>query len=253
MDRRGARPQAPETPGRRHHRRKHHSRPPLPRFERYPCQQLRRLREEAAFERCHYPPSPPSGKKRQGTGGPCQTRQLSHPRRRRATKTGDLPQRIPERYSGRLRSSVLEPARRNSHHRHARPPKILRRGKEKRRASPHFLAVINADKDPKGLIRMGHERVLRARFADAQFFWQSDQKCRLADYLPKLERVTYESRLGSYRDKVERIRAIARWLTEQWFNLGMLLAHVAEADRAAELAKCDLATEMVRELDRKSV
>jgi glycyl-tRNA synthetase beta chain len=113
--------------------------------------------------------------------------------------------------------------------------------------APHFLAVINLDKDSKGLIRAGHERVLRARFADAQFFWQADQKCRLADYLPKLERVTYESRLGSYRDKVERIRAIARWLTEQWFNLGMLLAHVAEADRAAELAKCDLATEMVRE------
>ena len=113
--------------------------------------------------------------------------------------------------------------------------------------APHFLAVINVDKDSKGLIRAGHERVLRARFADAQFFWQADQKCRLADYLPKLERVTYESRLGSYREKVERIRAIARWLTEQWFNLGMLLAHVAEADRAAELAKCDLATEMVRE------
>jgi glycyl-tRNA synthetase beta chain len=113
--------------------------------------------------------------------------------------------------------------------------------------APHFLAVINIAKDSKGLIRAGHERVLRARFADAQFFWQSDQKCRLADYLPKLERVTYESRLGSYRDKVERVRAIARWLTEQWFNLGMLQAHVAEADRAAELAKCDLATEMVRE------
>lgn len=111
----------------------------------------------------------------------------------------------------------------------------------------HFLAVINVDKDSKGLIRAGHERVLRARFADAQFFWQSDQKCRLADYLPKLERVTYESRLGSYRDKVERVRAIARWFTEQWFNLGMLQAHVAEADHAAELAKCDLATEMVRE------
>ncbi len=113
--------------------------------------------------------------------------------------------------------------------------------------APHFLAVINVDKDSKGLIRAGHERVLRARFADAQFFWQADQRCRLADYLPKLERVTYESRLGSYRDKVERIRANARWFTEQWFNLGMLLAHVAEADRAAELAKCDLATEMVRE------
>jgi glycyl-tRNA synthetase beta chain len=113
--------------------------------------------------------------------------------------------------------------------------------------APHFLAVINIAKDSKGLVRAGHERVLRARFADARFFWESDQKCRLADYLPKLERVTYESRLGSYRDKVERVRTIARWLTEQWFNLGMLQAHVAEADRAAELAKCDLATEMVRE------
>src|SRR5713226_6793616 len=117
---------------------------------------------------------------------------------------------------------------------------------------PHFLAVINVDKDSKGLIRAGHERVLRARFADAQFFWQADQKCRLADYLPKLERVTYESRLGSYGDKVERIRTIARWFTEQWFNLGMVHAHVAEADRAAELAKCDLATEMVREFPERS-
>src|SRR6202022_4494963 len=113
--------------------------------------------------------------------------------------------------------------------------------------APAFLAVINLAKDPKGLVRAGHERVLRARFADAEFFWAADQKCRLADYLPKLEKITYESRLGSYRDKVERIRAIARWLTEQWFNLGMMQAHVADADRAAELAKCDLATEMVRE------
>ena len=113
--------------------------------------------------------------------------------------------------------------------------------------APHFLAVINLNKDPKGHIRAGHERVLRARFADAQFFWQADQKCRLADYLPKLERVTYESRLGSYRDKVERVRSIARWLAEQWFNLGISQAHVSDADRAAELAKCDLATEMVRE------
>jgi len=113
--------------------------------------------------------------------------------------------------------------------------------------APHFLAVINLAKDPKGLVRAGHERVLRARFVDAQFFWQADQKCRLADYLPKLERVTYESRLGSYRDKVERIRAGARWLAEQWYNLGLTNAHVSDADRAAELAKCDLVTEMVRE------
>jgi glycyl-tRNA synthetase beta chain len=111
----------------------------------------------------------------------------------------------------------------------------------------NFLAVINLVKDPKGLVRAGHERVLRARFADAQFFWKSDQKCRLADYLPKLAKVTYESRLGSYADKVERVRSIARWLMEQWYNLGIPQAHIADADRAAELAKCDLATEMVRE------
>lgn len=119
--------------------------------------------------------------------------------------------------------------------------------KKEGQVAPRFLAVINLPKDPKGLVRAGHEKVLRARLADAQFFWESDQKCRLADYLPKLERVTYESRLGSYRDRVERVRAIARWLSEQWFNAGLLQAHVAEADRAAELCKCDLATEMVRE------
>jgi glycyl-tRNA synthetase beta chain len=113
--------------------------------------------------------------------------------------------------------------------------------------APQFLAVINLMKDSKGLVRAGHERVLRARFADAQFFWTADQKCRLADYLPKLAKVTYESRLGSYADKVERVRSIVRWLMEQWFNLGIAQAHVADADRAAELAKCDLATEMVRE------
>jgi glycyl-tRNA synthetase beta chain len=114
--------------------------------------------------------------------------------------------------------------------------------------APHFLAVINLAKDGKGVVRAGHERVLRARFADAQFFWHADQKCRLADYLPKLDKVTYESRLGSYRDKVERVRAIARWLAEDWSNRGIAQAHVLDVDRAAELSKCDLATDMVREL-----
>ena len=113
--------------------------------------------------------------------------------------------------------------------------------------APNFLAVINLNKDSKGLVRAGHERVLRARFADAQFFWEADQKCRLADYLPKLAHVTYERRLGSYFDKVERMRAIARWLAEQWFSSGITGGDVAGSDRAAELAKCDLVTEMVKE------
>lgn len=121
-----------------------------------------------------------------------------------------------------------------------------RRGGESRLA-PHFLAVINLPRDPKGLVQAGHERVLRARFADAQFFWDTDQKSKLGDYLPRLKAVTYESRLGSYHDKVERTRAIARWLAEQWFSSGIKEADVAGSDRAAELAKCDLVTGMVGE------
>jgi glycyl-tRNA synthetase beta chain len=113
--------------------------------------------------------------------------------------------------------------------------------------APNFLAIINLDKDRGGLIRAGHERVLRARFADARFFWETDQKCRLADYLPKLSAVTYQAKLGSYGEKVDRVRALARWLAEQWFSSGIANASVAAADRAAELAKCDLVTDMVRE------
>ena len=113
--------------------------------------------------------------------------------------------------------------------------------------APNFLAVINLDKDKAGLIRAGHERVLRARFADARFFWETDQKCRLADFLPKLGAVTYQEKLGSYGEKVERMRELARWLSEQWFASGIVHASVGAADRAAELSKCDLVTEMVRE------
>lgn len=115
------------------------------------------------------------------------------------------------------------------------------------RLAPNFLAVINLDKDRGDLIRRGHERVLRARFADARFFWQADQKCRLADFLPKLSQVTFQVKLGSYGEKVERVRTLARWLAEQWFARGIHEARVADADRAAELAKCDLVTDMVRE------
>lgn len=112
---------------------------------------------------------------------------------------------------------------------------------------PRFLAVVNLDKDRKGSVRRGHEKVLAARLADAQFFWQSDQKCRLADYSEKLAHVTFESRLGSYRDKTERMRDLARKIARNWFDAGVHGADVGAADRAAQLAKCDLATEMVRE------
>lgn len=111
----------------------------------------------------------------------------------------------------------------------------------------HFLAIINLQKDSKGLVQAGHERVLRARFADARFFWQSDQKCRLADNLQKLKPVTFQAKLGSYWEKVERIRSMAKWLAEQWRSQGLTDTSVLSADRAAELCKCDLVTGMVGE------
>ena len=112
---------------------------------------------------------------------------------------------------------------------------------------PHFLAVMNTDRDREEYIRAGHERVLRARFADARFFWDTDQKTSLAGHLPQLARVTFESRLGSYGDKVGRLTSLARWVAEQWFNSGIAQASVTATVRAAQLSKCDLVTEMVRE------
>jgi glycyl-tRNA synthetase beta chain len=115
------------------------------------------------------------------------------------------------------------------------------------RLAAHFLAVINLDADGKGLVRAGHERVLRARFADARFFWQSDQKCRLADNLEKLKSVTFQARLGTYFEKIERVRALSRWLAERWSAQELSGSTVAGADRAALLSKCDLVTGMVGE------
>ncbi len=113
--------------------------------------------------------------------------------------------------------------------------------------APNFLAVINLNADAKGLIRAGHERVLRARFADAEFFWHADQKCRLADNLEKLKAVTFQAQLGSYWEKVQRVRALAAWLAENWAARGLQGTSPQAADRAAALCKCDLVTGMVGE------
>ena len=120
------------------------------------------------------------------------------------------------------------------------------RGREGKLAA-HFLAVINLNSDSKGLVRRGHERVLRARFADAKFFWHADQRCRLADNLPKLKAVTFQSKLGTYWEKVERMRALSKWLAEKWQSQDLAETNTQEVDRAAALAKCDLVTGMVGE------
>ncbi|MGH9639460.1 MAG: glycine--tRNA ligase subunit beta, partial [Bryobacteraceae bacterium] len=107
--------------------------------------------------------------------------------------------------------------------------------------APQFIAVTNTDGDPDGLIRQGNERVLRARFNDARFFWQVDQQKRLEARLPDLAKVTFQARLGSYEDKTHRIVDLTVELAKQ------IGADMGAAGRAALLCKCDLTTDMVKE------
>ena len=64
---------------------------------------------------------------------------------------------------------------------------------------------MNTSADPEGLVRRGNERVLRARFNDARFFWDTDQHRKLADRVPDLGHVTFQAKLGSYLEKTERM------------------------------------------------
>ena len=81
---------------------------------------------------------------------------------------------------------------------------------------PHFLAVLNTDGDPQGVIRHGHERVLRARFNDARFFWQTDQKHPLRERTQWLKHVTFQKDLGSYYEKTTRVQRLSSWLSENY-------------------------------------
>jgi len=98
------------------------------------------------------------------------------------------------------------------------------------------VAVMNIDADREGFVCRGNERVLRARFNDARFFWETDQKKKLADRVEDLNAVTFLKDLnerGSYRHKVARMVS--------------MLGGDPLAERAAELSKCDLTTELVKE------
>ena len=111
---------------------------------------------------------------------------------------------------------------------------------------PHFLAVLNTDGDPQGLIRHGNERVLRARFNDARFFWATDQKRSLLERLELLRHVTFQKDLGSYYDKTRRVQRLCSWLSEIIKQSGMAV-RAGVIHKAACLAKTDLTTEMVKE------
>jgi len=106
---------------------------------------------------------------------------------------------------------------------------------------PHFIFVANIEsKDPQQVIS-GNEKVVRPRLADAEFFFNTDLKTRLADRLPRLDSVLFQQQLGSLRDKSDRIESLAGWIA------GQIGADAGQAARAGLLSKCDLVTNMVVE------
>jgi glycyl-tRNA synthetase beta chain len=111
---------------------------------------------------------------------------------------------------------------------------------------PHFLAVLNTDSDPDGLIRHGNERVLRARFNDARFFWNTDQKISLRDRVEMLKAVTFQKDLGSYFDKTMRVQKLAS-LVSTVLEVAGVHIRPGVIHKAALLAKTDLTTDLVKE------
>jgi glycyl-tRNA synthetase beta chain len=114
--------------------------------------------------------------------------------------------------------------------------------------APHFLAVLNTQVDDEGreIIRHGNARVLRARFKDAQFFWEFDQKTPLKERVESLKQVTFKKELGSYYDKTVANLAVAKELALSVKNAGVQFDEAALYE-AVWLAKADLTTELVKE------
>ena len=114
--------------------------------------------------------------------------------------------------------------------------------------APHFLAVLNtkADEEGQSIIRHGNQKVLRARFKDARFFWDVDQKVPLTERVESLKAVTFQKELGSYYWKMEENLEAASFVSELAAKAGVKF----DADAlttAVRLAKTDLTTELVKE------
>ncbi|HEX6386963.1 MAG TPA: glycine--tRNA ligase subunit beta, partial [Anaerolineae bacterium] len=110
---------------------------------------------------------------------------------------------------------------------------------------PYFIAVRNGDEKHLDIVVEGNEQVLRARFADAEFFYNNDVRHKLADFLPGLATLTFQADLGSVLDKVHRLEKLTPIVARL---LGLTEEETAVATRAAALSKADLATSMVVEM-----
>ncbi len=110
---------------------------------------------------------------------------------------------------------------------------------------PYFIAVRNGDEKHLDIVVEGNEQVLKARFADAEFFYGKDVKHKLADFLPKLGTLTFQADLGSMLDKVHRLEKLTPVIAGM---SGLTEKETAVAVRAAALSKADLASSMVIEM-----
>src|SRR5262245_33361757 len=110
---------------------------------------------------------------------------------------------------------------------------------------PAFLAVVNMEPEKPEIIARNAERVLAARLRDARFFWDEDRKATLESRLPRLSTILFHKAIGSYREKADRVAALAGWIAREALQRPDEVAQHAE--RAGRLCKADLATEMVPE------
>jgi glycyl-tRNA synthetase beta chain len=115
--------------------------------------------------------------------------------------------------------------------------------------APHFLAVLNTQTDAEGaaIIRHGNSRVLRARFKDARFFWDFDQKTPLAERVESLKSVTFQKELGSYHWKTEQNLAVTEKLIGKLMSDYGVSFDQYRLRNAVRYAKTDLTTELVKE------
>ncbi len=109
---------------------------------------------------------------------------------------------------------------------------------------PDFITISNGDPKKSQVIAEGNNRVIRARLADAQFFYKADCDEHLDTYLPQLEAVTFQAKLGTMRDKVDRIMEVANAIASQ---LEVTEEQEKEIENTALLCKADLVTQMVYE------
>ncbi|KLU59632.1 glycine--tRNA ligase beta subunit [Peptococcaceae bacterium CEB3] len=109
---------------------------------------------------------------------------------------------------------------------------------------PYFITVRDGNDYALTTVRQGNEKVLKARLEDAAFYYREDRKSPLADHVPKLEKVVYHEKLGTVRERVERLRLLARFMGGK---LGLGGENTEIIDRTAYLAKADLVTLMVHD------